>query len=274
MRYVAARSGPARGCARWPRHGTRRSSGKPPSGIAPPARYTPIGCAWTIRCCRDSARYEVHVLTADQRLDLICRLERFAIERRTDEKGRSLGPRARVWADLPDVVRALLATGVRLGELLALTGPDFTRDGKGRPIVTIAAHIVRDDGQLVRKAYRKGNRNQLLLQVPEWSVPMWYQRSSTAGTGPMFAAWNGGWIHPDNLGHRIREAFDACGYQWLTSHGFRKTVASVLADANLPSRAIADQLGHSNEATARKFYVAKASNARSADVLENIIEEK
>jgi integrase len=85
---------------------------------------------------------EIHVLTAEQRLDLIRRLEQFAIERRTDNKGRSLGPRARVWADRPDVVRALLATGVRLGELLALTGPDFARDGTGRPIVTIAAHIV------------------------------------------------------------------------------------------------------------------------------------
>ncbi len=216
---------------------------------------------------------EIHVLNPDQRLDLICRLEHFAIERRTDEKGRSLGPRARVWADLPDVVRALLATGVRLGELLALTGPDFARDGKGRPIVTIAAHIVRDDGQLVRKAYRKGNRNQLLLQVPEWSVPMWYERSATAGTGPMFAAWNGGWIHPDNLGHRLRQAFDAAGYPWVTSHVFRRTVASVLDEADLPTRLIADQLGHTSEATVRRHYIApRVGNERSAQTLETMLQ--
>lgn len=223
---------------------------------------------------RQGDQEEIRSLTLAERRDLLDKLGKLAKAKQTDKVGRSLGDRGAVWLDLPDLVRAMLCTGVRIGELLALTGADFGRNEAGEPVVHVVAHIVREHGKLVRKAYRKGSKNRLVLQVPEWSVPMWSRRKLAAvADGPLFPGARGTWVHPDNQGHRIREAFDACGYQWVKSHHFRKTVGTVLAEAGLPSRAVADQLGHTNEATARKFYVAPVSNAAAAGVLETIIEE-
>ena len=42
------------------------------------------------------------------------------------------------------------------------------------------------------------------------------------------------------------------------------------AEANLPSRVVADQLGHANEATSRRFYVAPVANAAAVPVLETL----
>ncbi|WP_162788770.1 hypothetical protein [Amycolatopsis albispora] len=50
------------------------------------------------------------------------------------------------------------------------------------------------------------------------------------------------WLDPSNVIHRLKEAFTECGYGWVTSHVFRKTVATVLDEANLPTGAIADSV--------------------------------
>lgn len=220
-------------------------------------------------------REEPRALTPAERRQLIANLGKVAKAHQADKLGRSLGPRAKVWADLPELVEAMLSTGVRLGELLAVTGPNFFRDKDGAPKVRIEAHVVRERGQLVRKRYRKGSKHVLVLQVPEWSAPMWQRRKLTAGFGTLFASVGGGLVHPDNMGHRIREAFTEAGFAWLTSHGFRDTVASVLDEAKLPTRHIADQLGHATEATVRKHYIApRTANPESVAALESMLHEE
>lgn len=215
---------------------------------------------------------EIRALTPQERKDLIVGLGKVAIAHRTDKLGRSLGTRAQVWEDLPDLVRVMLSTGVRLGELLALVGSNFYRDD-GQPKVLIEARIVREHGQLVRKAYRKGSKNILILAVPDWSVAVWNRRKLAVGAGPMFGSVGGGFVHPTNMGHRLREAFDEAGFDWVTSHVFRKTVAAALDEAGLPTRHIADQLGHANEATTRKHYVApRAGNLAAVAALEGMVE--
>jgi integrase len=229
------------------------------------------------RLVRGDDQEEIRALTLAERKDLITKLRAHGWAKQKDKLGRPLGGgRGRVWLDMPDLVRAMLATGVRLGELLALNDTSFARDEEGRPVIHVTAHIVRENGEVIRKPYRKRSKKYLVLQVPEWSVSMWQRRQMTAttGEGPMFPSGRGSWMHPDVAGHRIREAFDACGYKWLKSHGFRKTVATVLAEAGLPSREIADQLGHADETTARKFYVAKVSNAAGAAALQSINPEE
>jgi integrase len=101
---------------------------------------------------------------------------------------------------------------------------------------------VRGEG-LVRVPNRKGNTGGLLLRVPEWSVAMLRRRKLAAGGGPLFASWNGAWLDPSNVIHRIREAFAECGYGWVTSHVFRKTVASVLDDADCSERGVSRGTG-------------------------------
>lgn len=213
---------------------------------------------------------EVVALNQEQRNDLLAKLERLAEKKRTDAKGRQLGPRAQVWQDLPDIVRTMLATGVRLGELLALTGDDV--DPQER-IVAVGNHLIRVTGVgLVRVANRKGNRPGLLLRVPKWSVPMLRARKLASGGGPLFQAWNGDWLDPSNTINRVREALDEVGYGWVTSHVFRKTVASVLDDADLPLSAIADQLGNTQKVADKHYRKRRVANEASATALESMFD--
>lgn len=228
------------------------------------------------RLVEDDDRAEPRALTRAERRQLIAGLRRVAEAHERDSMGRSLGPRAKVWADLPDVVEALLSTGVRPGELLALLGPNFFRHKKtGAPMIRVDAHIVREYGQLVRKRYRKGSKHILELQVPEWSVPMWERRKKAAQLGTMFTSASGGLIHPDNLGKRIREAFNEAGFEWLTAHGFRDTVYEVLNEAGLPTRHITDQLGHATEAITRKHYAPRfTGHPENAAALETMFDDE
>ena len=60
------------------------------------------------------------------------------------------------------------------------------------------------------------------------------RRKLASAGGPLFPAWNGKWMDPTNVIHRIQEAFAEVGFGWVTSHVFRRTVASVLDEADLP----------------------------------------
>lgn len=224
------------------------------------------------RIVRGDDQDPIRSLTKVERDDLLTKLDTLADARQVDSLGRRLGAsREGVWQRLPDLVRALLCTGVRTGEVLALIGSSVVRDEEtGEPIIVVDGHVGREKGEMVRKRYRKNSKKNLRLQVPKWSWPMWWRLKLAAGEGPMFPTSRGNWMHTDQIGGLIRDAFDACGYAWVTATHFRKTVGTVLAEANLPSRVVADQLGHANEATSRRFYVAPVANAAAVPVLETL----
>lgn len=214
---------------------------------------------------------DVKALDMAQRRDLLVKVEALVQRRQTDTRGRRLGARGQVWLDLPDIISTMLATGVRLGELLALAGDDVD---PAQRTVCVDHHIVRVTGKgLVRMSNRKGNEQGLTLRVPEWSVSMLRRRKLASGGGPLFAAWGGEWLDPSNVMHRIQEAFAEVGYGWVTSHVFRKTVATVLDEADLPLSALADQLGNTH-AIAEKYYRRRrVANDASAAALEEMFSD-
>ena len=73
----------------------------------------------------------------------------------------------------------------------------------------------------------------------------------------MFPDWLGGWRDPSNTSRAFREARDAAGFSWVTSHVFRKTWATILDEADLSARAIADQLGHARPSMTQDVYMAR-----------------
>jgi integrase len=105
--------------------------------------------------------------------------------------------------------------------------------------------VIRVKGRgLVRVSKRKGNGHGLPLRLPEWSVPMLRRRKLASGAGPLFPAWNSEWLDPSNVIHGIQEAFAEADRGWVTSRVFRKTVASMMDEADLALSAIVDQLGN------------------------------
>jgi integrase len=215
---------------------------------------------------------EVQALTLEQRVDLERKLTEFGEGKRVTKTGRSNVARGRIWRDLPDIYAGMLATGSRLGEILAFDGDNVDPQNS---TVDITHHLVHIPKQGVRRiAKRKNGEPELILKVPAWSVPMWRRRKLASGGGPLFPAWSGGWHNPSNVMNKIREAMDACGYEWVTSHVFRKTVGTVLDEAGLPTTAIADQLGNTREVAEKHYRKRRAANQEQADVLESMLEAK
>jgi integrase len=85
----------------------------------------------------------------------------------------------------------------------------------------------------------------------------------------VFPAPLGGWRDPSNTQADLRDAFTAAGFNWVTSHVFRKTVATLMDQAGLSSRAAADQLGHANTSMTTDIYFGrKVAATGAAPVLE------
>lgn len=208
---------------------------------------------------------EIKAMTLAQRDELLAKLEVLAREKTHDKQNRSLGERVRSWRQLPALVRTMLATGVRLGELLALDGTDVEVEASA---VWVRHHIVRVTGQgLIRVEGRKAG-SDLLLAVPGWSLPLWTELRAAAGDGPLFPSWNGQWQDPRNVRRRINDVLEECGFEWVTPHVWRKTVAMVLDEAGLSTNEIADQLGNTPDVVERHYRPKRKANAKGAAALE------
>jgi integrase len=79
----------------------------------------------------------------------------------------------------------------------------------------------------------------------------------------------GGLRDPSNTQADLRDALAWCGLAWVTSHVFRKTTATLLDNAGLSARAIADQLGHAQPSLTQNVYMGrKIASPEAAHALE------
>jgi integrase len=211
---------------------------------------------------------EVEALDDQQVTDLLAGLETFCRGKTVDKRGRSLGPRARPWLDLPDLMRAELSTAARIGELLALSGADVVSDEYG-VVLWVRHHVIYDDtGKLLRVQLLKGGKPARILRVPEWSAAMWRDRAEKAGPeGPLFPSSVGTWLDPSGTFGRLRDALDGAGFGWVSSHMMRKTVARILDEAGLTLTEIADQLGNTVAIVEKHYRPKRAVNSKAAAAL-------
>jgi integrase len=93
----------------------------------------------------------------------------------------------------------------------------------------------------------------------------------TAPAGRCFPAPLGGWRDPSNTQADLREAFATAGFDGVTTHTFRKAVATLMDHASLSSRAATDQLGHANiSMTTDVYFGRKVATIAAAAVLERL----
>lgn len=213
----------------------------------------------------DHEREEIRALEAHERPDFLAKLREWC-----DEQASRLGPRGRAWTDLPDMAEAMLSTGSRIGEALAVVGAGVDLGGRR---VQLSHHLARVPGQgMVRAAKRKGGRPGLEPGLPTWSLPMWRRRVAEHGEGPLFPSWNGQWLDPGNVAKRLAKAAKAIGYGWVSSRYFRHTTASHLGDSDLTSEIIADALGNTAPVV-EKHYRRKRTDPRVSDALESLMDQ-
>jgi len=169
--------------------------------------------------------------------------------------------------DLPGLVAFMVATGLRIGEACAVSWPDVDLDaGTG----TVSATVLRVKGQGLVVSRPKSAAGERVLELPSWSVALLRQRGPK--TGPVFPAPRSRKLRdPNNTRRDLREAFLAMGMPGITSHAFRKTVATLMDEAGLSARSAADQLGHAKPSVTQDFYFGRRRRATgAAQVLEQL----
>jgi integrase len=177
--------------------------------------------------------------------------------------------------DVPDLVGFLMATGLRISEACGLAWNAVDLDA-GTVHVRAAAVRVKGRGLLIKPT--KTDAGTRILVLPTWCTTMLRDRATRLveshgdlGDRPVFSAPLGGWRDPSNTQADLRAAFTAAGFDWVTSHVFRKTVATLMDQAGLSSRAAADQLGHANTSmTTDVYFGRKIAATGAATVLEAI----
>lgn len=168
-----------------------------------------------------------------------------------------------------DIVDAMLGTGCRIGEILAIRWDDVDLDAR---TVHVCGTVVRtektvtESSRLIRQPHPKTSTSDGVLKLPPFMVAMLLRRSVAA---PPVNAWNvvfpsaAGTLREPNNVERTWRAARGKEWSWVKPHTFRKTVATLL-DEELDSKAAADQLRHANEDTTRRHYIQETHQGPDA----------
>ncbi|WHT21048.1 site-specific integrase [Crossiella sp. CA-258035] len=197
----------------------------------------------------------MRALTGSERRDLLCKLD-------ADKEARR--------HDIPDLARFMLGTGCRIGEAIAVQDDAITWD-QDEAEVDICANIVRVKGKGLVRHEGKTFASQRVLPLPSFVFVM-LQVRRPAGVQPdatLFPNSLGGWRDPHNTGARLREALRRAGFEWITSHIFRKTAITILDEAKLTAREISGHAGHARVSTTSDHYMDRRAQGRgAADALD------
>jgi integrase len=172
--------------------------------------------------------------------------------------------------DVVDLAEFLLCTGLRIGEAVAVVWDAVDLDAG---TVEVRGTVVRIKGQgLIIKPAPKTKAGFRVLQLPQWAVCALTQRKArtdltTGPSDPVFCAQLGGLRDPSNTHADLRDAFDQAGFGWVSSHTFRKTVATWMDQAGLSARAAADQLGHAQPSMTQDVYFGRKARVTGAAAL-------
>ncbi len=176
--------------------------------------------------------------------------------------------------DLADPFTILIATGLRRGELLALRWSDYD-DSAGT--LTVSGKIVRVTGEgLMRDEETKTAAGRRTVALPRFAIAALDARRQVPYFGEhptiMFPSTAGTWRDPNNFGRDWRRVREKLGLPEVTTHSFRKSVATLIDDRGLSARIGADQLGHARPSMTQDRYMARGKvHTQVAEALDDAI---
>ena len=182
-------------------------------------------------------------LNADQLRDLLGKL-------RASETCRQ--------GDLTDPITPLIATGVRRSELLALRWNDFDQEAG---TISVCGKVIREKTKgSVRVDETKTAAGRRVIPLPTFAIAALTERRNLPYVGQqsvIFPSSNGTLRDPGNFAGRWRRMRDESGVPDISSHSFRKTVATLIGDAALSARIGASHLGHTKVSITQDRYMSR-----------------
>ena len=176
--------------------------------------------------------------------------------------------------DLADPFTILIATGLRRGELLALRWSDYD---EAAGTLTVSGKVVRVTGKgLLRDDDTKSAAGRRTVALPKFAIEALAARRRLPYLGEhptiMFPSTAGTWRDPNNFGRDWRRVREQLGLPEVTTHSFRKSVATLIDDRGLSARIGADQLGHARPSMTQDVYMARGKvHTQVADALDDTI---
>ncbi|MBG6215466.1 MULTISPECIES: site-specific integrase [unclassified Cryobacterium] len=176
--------------------------------------------------------------------------------------------------DAADVIVFLAGTGCRLGEVLAVRWSALDLDAG---TVAINANVIRARGKgVLLQDHTKTRAGVRTIAIPQSLVKLLRQRQSTFriqnNHDLVFPTMHGNIRDPRNTSRDWRMARERVGYPGVTTHSFRKTVATALDQSGLSAREIAEYLGHANPSLTQDVYMAKnTGGVRAAETMNSLL---
>lgn len=151
--------------------------------------------------------------------------------------------------NLSQIADMMLATGARIGEVLALQWEDFNIETW---TVTIQGTLTVVPGSGLTRTPPKTKSSVRTLTLPAFIRPWVSAQMQNAHVAWVFpsAAATPRW--PENIRTQWREAVKGSSVEWVSPHDLRKAVATALG-----SEGAKDQLGHASITITDKHYVEK-----------------
>lgn len=183
------------------------------------------------------------------------------------------------------MILMILNTGLRRGELLALTWADI--DLK-TAVLTIRKNAVYLPGKGVSIDTPKTDSSRRSIKVPTSIIPMLKQYKAWQSeqrlklgdvwkdNNLIFTSWDGSPVRPDTLTNWFTNFVRRHNLPHVTIHGLRHTNASLLIAAGTNLRTVSGRLGHSQASTTANIYAhaIQSADAAAAEALGDILSAK
>ena len=178
--------------------------------------------------------------------------------------------------DLVDPITLVAATGLRISELLGLRWADYDDETF---TLKVTGKVIRAAGKgLMRIDETKTAAGRRTVPLPSFATAVLAARRDLPFVGEqvmIFPSRAGTYRDPDNFRARWAEVRDDLGVPGVTTHSFRKTVATLIDDEGLSARIGADHLGHTRISMTQDKYMARGRvHTAVADLLERTISDE
>ncbi|MGO3148283.1 MAG: site-specific integrase [Leucobacter sp.] len=166
--------------------------------------------------------------------------------------------------DTVELIEFMLSTGWRVAEVCALEVASVDFEAGTATVEAIAKRLPKIGMQ--RQLFPKTAASARITPLPAATVALLKRRqarfegqSTLLFPTPLMKLRD-----PSNTQREIRDRREDLGYPELSTHSFRKTVATMLDAAGLSARDIAEYLGQANPSITQDIYMAKQTGSKKA----------